>query len=181
MVRRIHIVGASGSGTTTLAERIASDFGWGHFDTDNYFWVQTNPPYQEQTPVSERLEKMHCDLSTCNDWVLSGSLCGWGDTLIPYFDLVIFLYIPQEIRLLRLAKREEERYGTKIKPEGELYDHHRVFIEWAKRYDVGGMEVRSKVKHEQWLKEIDCPVLRIEGDISIDEKMQRVKQWTSTH
>jgi len=28
----------------------------------------------------------------------SGSLCGWGDAYIPYFDLAIFLLIPKQVR-----------------------------------------------------------------------------------
>lgn len=181
MIHRIHIVGASGSGTTTLGEHLAADLGWCHFDTDSYFWVLTDPPYKEQTQVSKRLDVMHRDLSSSADWVLSGSLCGWGDPLISYFDLVIFLYIPESLRLARLANREEERYGVDIRPGGDLYQHNQAFIEWASRYDSGGMEVRSKVKHEHWLDQLECPVLKIEGDVPLNGKLKIVKEWITSH
>lgn len=181
MICRIHIVGASGSGTTTLAEHLAADLDWCHYDTDHYFWVPTNPPYIEQTLIPERIERMHRDLSNCTNWVLSGSLCGWGDSLITYFDLVVFLYIPQEVRLARLFRREQERYGDKIKPDGDLYVHHQKFIEWAIRYDCGGMEVRSKFKHEHWLNQLECPVIKIGRDVTIDEKIKIVKEYMNSH
>jgi len=179
MIRRVHIVGASGSGTTTLGENLGKALNWRHFDTDNYFWLATEPPYLKQTLVPERLAAMDRDLSKYETWVLSGSLCGWGDGLIPYFDLVIFLYIPGQLRLDRLAKREFERYGPKIKVGGDRHQQHLEFIEWASKYDEGGMEVRSKVKHEEWLNQLTCPVLRIEGDVTVDEKLKLVKQWIS--
>ena len=41
----IHIFGASGSGTTTLAEKISRELGYFHLDTDDYFWLPTDPPF----------------------------------------------------------------------------------------------------------------------------------------
>jgi hypothetical protein len=45
-------------------------------------------------------------------WVLSASLAGWGDALIPSFDLMVFLYVPTEGRLACLRRRE--RAGAAI-------------------------------------------------------------------
>ena len=39
----IHIFGASGSGTTTLAEKTSRELGYFHLDTDDYFWLPTDP------------------------------------------------------------------------------------------------------------------------------------------
>jgi adenylate kinase family enzyme len=35
--KRIHLIGASGSGTTTLGRALAQRLGYPHFDTDHYF------------------------------------------------------------------------------------------------------------------------------------------------
>jgi hypothetical protein len=37
-------------------------------------------------------------------WVLSGSVAGWADALIPSFDFVVFLYVPTKVRLPRLQR-----------------------------------------------------------------------------
>ena len=58
MIKRIHIVGASGSGTTTLAKELGKELNYKHFDTDNFFWVKTHPPYQQKTQVEERIRYM---------------------------------------------------------------------------------------------------------------------------
>jgi hypothetical protein len=39
-------------------------------------------------------------------WVLSGPIAGWGDALIPSFDLVVFLHVPTVVRLARLQRSE---------------------------------------------------------------------------
>jgi adenylate kinase family enzyme len=41
---RVHVLGASGSGTTTLARALANHWSVPHADADDYFWVPTDPP-----------------------------------------------------------------------------------------------------------------------------------------
>src|SRR5438128_874343 len=48
MVQRLHILGASGSGTTTLGRALAEGLQCPHFDTDDYFWLPTDPPFTQQ-------------------------------------------------------------------------------------------------------------------------------------
>jgi len=49
-----------------------------------------------------------------------------------------------------------------------------LFLEWAARYDEGGMDVRSLAMHERWLSARSCPILRIDGDTSVDERVAQV-------
>ncbi len=174
-MNRIHILGASGSGTTTLAERMCQELSYRHFDTDDFFWIKTEPPYRQIREVGERVKLLGEQLKNTEKWVLSGSLCGWGDVFIPYFDLVIFLWIPEEIRMVRLMEREKTRYGREINPGGKQYENHLKFIEWASRYDGGDLNIRSKKLHDHWLNKLNCKVLRIEGDIEVEEKLKRIQ------
>ncbi|KAB3524825.1 AAA family ATPase [Alkaliphilus serpentinus] len=178
-MNRIHILGASGSGTTTLAERLSQEFSYNHLDTDNFFWVKTDPPFKHIREVSERIKLLGEKLDNVDKWVLSGSLCGWGDIFIPKFELVVFLWIPEEIRLNRILNREKRRYGEEINPGGKMYEQHLEFMEWASKYDLGDLDIRSKKLHEQWLNNLNCKVLRIEEDIEIEEKLQKVKDIIS--
>jgi adenylate kinase family enzyme len=174
LTNRIHILGASGSGTTTLAGALCKHLGWEFFDTDDYFWEATNPPFQKKRDVEERIALLTEKLDNTERWILSGSLCGWGDVFIPYFALVVFLWLPEDIRLSRLIERERERYGKEIEVGGAMHEAHLVFIDWASQYDKGDMNIRSRVMHEEWLGNLSCPVLRLEGDISLEEKIQKV-------
>jgi cytidylate kinase len=68
------------------------------------------------------------DVTTHATWMLSGSLCGWGDVAIPLFELVIFLAIPQAIRMERLRQREHQRFGERILPGGDMYEVSQAFL-----------------------------------------------------
>lgn len=162
---RIHIPGASGSGTTTLAAAVAGAHGHHHLDTDDFYWLPTDPPYQTPRPRDARLALLSGALAASPAWVLSGSLCGWGDPLIPRFELIVFLTVPTDVRMQRLRAREVTRYGHgAIAPGGQLHHAHVAFLEWAARYDDGDASLRSRALHDAWLDAISVPVLRLDGD-----------------
>jgi adenylate kinase family enzyme len=174
--QRIHILGASGSGTTTLAACIAARYGHRHLDTDDYYWLPTQPPFRATRPPDERLAILRQALRGNLRWVLSGSLCGWGDCFIPEFELVVFLAIPDSIRMARLRAREIQRYGPRaIAPGGELHEAHLHFLDWARRYETGDLIIRSRALHEAWLADLPCKVIRLEGDLSTDERLARIE------
>ena len=56
--RRIHVVGASGSGATSLGRALAEALALPHHDTDDYLWKPTTPPYRELRDVAERVRLM---------------------------------------------------------------------------------------------------------------------------
>jgi adenylate kinase family enzyme len=172
---RVHIVGASGSGTTSLAAELAGRYGHRQLDTDDFYWRRTDPPFREKRPPEERLASLRTTFQEAKRWVLSGSLCGWGDPLIPEFEVVVFLLVPTPVRLARLRAREIERYGRQaIAPGGALHEAHVEFLEWAGRYDTGDPEMRSRAMHEAWLAALPCSVVRLEGDVSIVEQRERI-------
>lgn len=181
MPGRIHIFGASGSGTTSLASALAASHGHRHLDTDDFYWLPTQPPYREVRPREERLSLLRRALAESPSWVLSGSLCGWGDALIPEFDLVVFLVVPTEVRLVRLRAREVERYGQEeIAPGGPLHQAHAAFLDWARRYDAGGLEMRSRVLHETWLSTLPGATLRLGGERPIAEQLTQIEASIET-
>ena len=162
MTLRVHLLGASGSGTTTLGRALAAKLGCPHLDTDDFFWMRTDPPFQHIRERTERQEMLGTDLRGHRHWVLSGSLCGWGDMFIPLFELVVFLWVPPDIRLARLRERERERYGAAaIAPGGARYAAYETFMAWAAGYDDGlDVPERCRRLHEQWLAALPCPVER---------------------
>jgi adenylate kinase family enzyme len=173
---RLHILGASGSGTTTLAAALCARSGWKHVDTDDIFWILTDPPFTDIRPREERVALMQAALEGAVDWIVSGSLCGWGDVFIPRFDLVVFLSVPSEIRLKRLTAREAGRYGLEaIAPGGSNHEQFIEFMVWASQYDDGAPTMRSRTLHEEWLAKLPCPVLRLEGLAAVMESVRAVE------
>jgi adenylate kinase family enzyme len=175
--RRIHMTGASGSGVTSLGRALATALALPHHDTDDYLWLPTTPPYRELRPAADRLRLMREMFLPRADWVLSGGLDGWGDELIPLFDLVVFLQTPHDIRMRRLREREAVHFGERaVAPGGWRHEETESFIEWASHYEDGSREGRSLAAHEAWLAALPCPVLRLDGSRPIDELVAEVRR-----
>ena len=166
---KILVVGASGSGTTTLGRALAPRLRGVHLDLDDYYWLPTTPPFREKRDGTERLQMLLRDLGAEGHAIASGSLVGWGSEVEDAFDLIVFLYVSSAIRLDRLQRRETERYGQ-ADP---------AFLQWASQYDEGPPEGRSLAKHRAWLAERRCTVLRIEGEISIEDGVRQVMSASS--
>ena len=179
MDRRVHILGASGSGTTTLAAALAARLGCPHLDTDSYFWLPSDPPFQHIREVEVRVALLRADLEKPGGWALSGSLFGWGDVFIPLFDLVVFLYVPADLRMARLRAREIARYGeAAIGPGGAMHAASTAFLQWAAGYDDGALEQGSEYRclrvHNAWLAGLPGPVLRLESAATVEANLARV-------
>ena len=172
---RIHIVGASGSGATTLGGALAAKLAIPHHDTDDYFWQPTIPPYQNKRGIADRLRLMHEIFLPRADWVLSGSLEGWGDSIISHFDLVVFLTTPTAVRLQRLRAREAMHFGADaVAAGGWRNEACEEFTEWASHYDDGSREGRNLARHQAWLATLRCPVLRLDGSRLLSELVAEV-------
>jgi adenylate kinase family enzyme len=161
---KVHITGASGSGTTTLGQALAQALSSRHLDADHYYWLPTTPPYQQKREQADRLALLHADMRSAPGVVVSGSVVGWGQEIEDAFDLIVFLYLPATLRIERLRQREIASYGV-VNPE---------FLAWAAQYDEGPAEGRSLAKHKAWLARRTCPVLRLERDIYVQERLTQV-------
>ena len=169
MACRVHITGASGSGTTTLGRALGESLQCPAFDADDYYWLPTTPPFQQKREKAERLSRLLPDLQAHPSWILSGSIVSWGESVEHSIDRIILLWIPPEIRLQRLRQREIQRHG-KVDEE---------FIAWAGRYDTGDLSVRSRALHKKWMATMRCPILRLEGDLSESERLSRSLEFVA--
>lgn len=172
--QRLHILGASGTGTTTLGRAIADEWSVPHADADDYFWEPTDPPFTAKRDPSRRVALMEEIFLPRDSWVLSGSLMGWGDVLIPLFDCVVFLALEPSVRLDRLVQRERRRYGGRVDPGGDMADAHAEFLAWASGYDDRSFQGRSLHAHERWLSELRCPVVRADSSMPIDHLVSTI-------
>ena len=168
-------MGASGTGTTTLARALADYWSVPHADADDYFWVPTDPPYVEKRPEAERLTLMERLFVPREAWVLSGSMLSWGVSIVAEFDAVVFLTLEPEERMRRLRARERVRQERGGVDEKAL----EAFYAWARSYDDPTFDGRSRVAHDRWLANLDQPVLRLDSALAPEELRSAVLQWDS--
>lgn len=172
----IHIFGASGSGTTTLGQKISSELGYKHLDSDNYLWISTDPKYTTKRDKAERVRLMKSDIASADNVVVSGSLVGWGDELMPLFTLAVRMVVPTDVRIERLKKRERADFGSRIDIGGDMYENHLAFIEWASSYDTGDVSIRSKAMHDEWQKLLKCKLIELDGTESLDTNFAIIRE-----
>lgn len=163
----IHITGASGSGTSTLGAALAAELGCAFLEADDFFWLPTEPPFHARRPEAKRRSLLLAAMAQSGSAVVSGSVNGWGAEIENGFDHIVFLYVDTALRLERLRVREFQRFG-KVNP---------AFLTWAAQYDEGPPEGRSLARQKAWLAVRNCPVLVLEGDLSTQERLARIRQW----
>jgi adenylate kinase family enzyme len=163
VAHRIHVFGASGSGTTTLGAALAERLHAPLVDVDDYYWKATDPPFSEKHPPERRIETILGKLHGLETWVISGSLASWGDPLVARFTLAVFLCLDPTERMARIVAREAQRYGDRILPGGSMHEAHVAFMAWARSYDTASPPVRSLTLHEQWMARLACPTLRLDS------------------
>ena len=71
----------------------------------------------------------------------------------------------------RLRRREHTRFGERILPGGDMYESSQAFLTRAASYEEGGLDIRSRQLHDQWLGTLPCPIICFEEEYSIEEHL----------
>lgn len=128
---RIHILGASGAGTSTLGAAVAAAMAVPHLDADSYYWQPTDPPFTSPHRREVRLALLMQAMADKADWVLSGSALGWAQPLERLYELIVYVRLDPVIRMARLREREHRRYGQRIESGGDMNAASVEFLAWA--------------------------------------------------
>ena len=96
--------------------------------------------------------------------------------MIPFFTLAIRLVTDTEIRIERIKQREWNKFGERIAPGGDMYQQHLDFVEWARKYDTGSVNMRSKAKHDEWQKLLQCKQIVLNGANDLEENLEKVRR-----
>ncbi len=176
-MERINVVGASGSGKTTVAARLAEALSLPHVELD----ALHHQPGWTPLPADELREQV-ADLTSGPRWVVDGNY--WsriGDLLWTRADTVVWLDLPrhQVIRQLvprtvtRAVTRRELWNGNREPVTGLLrWDPHRSIVRWSWTTHAGTRDryakafadpayahlrrirLRSRTEARRWLTEV---------------------------
>ena len=157
----IHIAGAAGSGKTTLARALGGALHLPWYDTDDYYWVKTDPPYRVSRSYDEIEALLAGEVRKTPDCVIAGSLRRYPG-ITAGITFAVFLTMEQDARMARLMAREQARYGERMLPGGDMHETHLEFIRWAECYETSRTEPGNRYEQESFLATLDCPVLRMD-------------------
>jgi adenylate kinase family enzyme len=172
----IHILGAPGSGTTSLGRALARSLGWIYLDTDRYTWADTPIPFTVENNHAARRRLLQTDLVDDNNYVIAGSMCGWGDCVVPHLSLAIYIDTPDDVRADRIHRRGLRDYGERILPGGDMHKTHIDFIRWAMEYDQERAPERCRPQHQRWLADLSCPVIQLDGQRLVVELLSEIQK-----
>lgn len=174
----IIIFGASGAGSTTLGKEVAQQLNFQYLDIDDYLWCwDTEIPLTSTRSQAERTENMMNDIKKHPKFVISGTIFNDRNLFHPLLDIAVFISTPAEVCAERVLTREHARWGKRVLPGGDMYKSTRFhgdisdYIAIAQRYETVDASKFGRKLHEQWISELPCPVVRMDGMKNISENV----------
>ena len=151
----IIVFGANGSGKTTLGRELARILSFKHMDHEDYAFDESEIPYTNPRSRDDCLDLMLADIKKHRSFVITAVTGDFGDTILQYYELAVFISAPIELRMKRLDNRAYEQHGERIRKGGDMYEQHLKFLDFAAS--------RSLSRIEQWAKILTCSVICVDG------------------
>lgn len=177
-MQHILVFGAPGAGSTTFAQELAAKVQLPCHDLEDFFSAPKKEFYPRPQVESET-ERFYKTLKEQSQWILSGSIALWDTEITELLHGVIYLQMIRTKRLQRLKEREIQKHGEKIADSStKEFKSFNQYMYWASQFDQGGLERESKILHENWLSKRECPVLRLDASLPLEQSLSTVlEEW----
>lgn len=174
---KVQIIGASGTGKSTLAKYISEKAECLWIDTDRYLWKDSS--FTENHPVEKRVELYKQDMHSADCYAVSGSVFSWSKEGFSNRDLLVFLELEENQRMKRLLEREAARGNAGRMWPDSLGTPTNEFIEWCKTYHLATDKtlVGTYVSHMHELEVSQSPVLKLDSSKPVEELYQEIASF----
>ena len=161
----ILICGLNGTGKSTLGRLLADRMRYEFIDNEDLFFPKADSSYTFSNPRSkeEVIQLLEEKISRNNQFIFAAVKGNYGNRLIASLDHIILIEVPKEIRNRRVRERSYQKFGNRMLPGGDLFDKE---SKWFSLTDS-----RSDAFVTDWLKTVDCPVIRIDGTLPVEENV----------
>ena len=173
MGKAILVCGLNGAGKSTLAKALAERLHLRFVDMEDlYFSKEDNPdyPYEKSRPYEEVVSLLTEIVNGEKDVVFASVTGKFGEEFLAHLKCVVSVEVPREIRLKRVYDRSYLRFGDKSREGGAYYGQIKSFHEFC--------AAREENLVNDWLRTIDCPILRVDGTLPIAETVNRLAEKT---
>ena len=100
------------------------------------------------------------------DFVFVAVKGDYGQEILPLYNYIVMVEVPRDIRLERVRNRSFIKFRERMLPGGDLYEKEE---QWFKL-----VESRPETYAEEWLKTMDCPVIRVDGTKPVEENIDYI-------
>ena len=161
----ILICGLNGTGKSTLGRMLADRMGYEFIDNEDLFFPKTDPSYSFSSPRSEEevIRLLEEKISENSRFIFAAVRGNYGDRLITSLDYIVLIEVPKQIRCHRVRDRSYQKFGDRILPGGDLYEKE---SKWFSLTDS-----RPETYVTGWLETVNCPVIRIDGTLPVEENV----------
>jgi len=143
-MKKIIIFGNSGSGKSTMAKKLCSEFTLAHLDLDTLAWLPKTPP--KRNPLADSQKEILNFIKDNDGWVIEGCYSDLIQMAIEDSNELIFMNLPVELCILNAKNRpwEPHKYESKEAQDKNL----KMLIEWISQYSERD-DTFSKAAHEK--------------------------------
>lgn len=161
----IFICGLNGTGKSTLGKALAEKMRFHFIDNEDLYFPKTAPTYLYASPRTRaEVEKLLLqEIQTHKNFVFSSVKGDYGDAILPFFQYAVLIDVPKNIRIQRVRNRSFQKFGDRMLPGGDLHAQEENFFRLV--------ESRPDNTVEQWIQQLTCPVLRVDGTRPIAENV----------
>lgn len=166
----IQICGLNGCGKSTLGKALAERIGFHFIDNENLYFSRLNAdePYTNPKSRTEVEALLMKEVRKHPDFVFSAVKGDYGNDILPLYSYVVVMEVPKAIRSQRVRNRSFQKFGSRMLMGGDLYQQEEAFFQIV--------DSRQEDAIEKWLKQVSCPVIRVDGTKPIAENVAYILQ-----
>ncbi len=144
-----------------LAEKLHFYF----IDNEDLYFPKTDPNYMYASPRTREEAKklLFREIKAHENFVFASVKGDYGEEIYPFFQYVILIDVPKDIRMERVKKRSFQKFGNRMLPGGDLHEQEEGFFEFVKS--------RAENTVKEWVQLLSCPIIRIDGTKPIEENI----------
>ena len=161
----ILICGLNGAGKSTLGKALAEKLHFYFIDNEDLYFPKTDPNYMYACPRTREEAKklLFGEIKAHENFVFASVKGDYGEEIYPFFQYVILIDVPKDIRMERVKKRSFQKFGNRMLPGGDLHEQEEGFFEFVKS--------RAENTVKEWVQLLSCPIIRIDGTKPIEENI----------